>query len=318
MPRIRSPLPRLAWLSLLVVLLAGLARAEPGRTAADSPLFLWEITTPKGTSYLMGSVHAAKPDFYPLDPRLEAAFGQCSALAVEADIAGGLDHLADTVKTLGCYPEGGRDGLERHISSKTRRLFEKLHLDVAKLRQLRPWLAALVVETKLMEVLGFDVKLGIDQHFLDAARQRDLPVRQLESVEAQLHLLADTPRDCADAQLYEALRAVQNKGLVLKKIMAFWQAGDDAALTRLLAEEMAAHPEYRACADRLIGQRNRAMAEVMAGWLEEGTPVFVVVGAAHLVGPDGLVALLRAKGHAVAQVGAGSKAAGVPDGPGRQ
>lgn len=318
MRRVRSPLARLALLPLLVVFLAGLARAESGRPGDAGPLFLWKITTAKATSYLLGSVHVAKPDFYPLDPRLEEAFGQCSALAVEADIGGGLDHLADTVKALGCYPEDGGDGLERHISPRTRQLFEKLRLDVAMLRQLRPWLAALILQTKLMEALGFDDKLGIDRHFLDAARQRQLPVRQLESIDAQLRLLADMPQDCADAQLYEALRAVQNKGRILKQIISLWQAGDDEALARLLAEDLKAYPEYQDCTDRLYSQRNRAMAEIVEDWLEEGTPVFVVVGAAHLVGPDGLVTLLRAKGHDVTQVGARSQALAGPGGPDRR
>ena len=312
MLRIRSPLARLALLPLLVVLLTDLAQAESSR------LFLWKITTPKATSYLMGSVHMAKSDFYPLDRRLEEAFGQCSVLAVEAEITGGLDHLADTLKTLGFYPEGGRDGLERHLSPKTRQLFKQLHVDVAKLRQFKPWFAALAFEAQVIQALGYDLNLGIDKHFVDAARQRHLPVRQLESVDAQLRLLVDTPQACADAQLYEALRAVQNKGKILKKIMAIWQAGDDAALARLLSEDLGRHPEYRACVDRLIGQRNRAMAEIVEDWLEEDSPVFVVVGAGHLVGPDGLVALLRAKGHVVTQVGVGSQALDVPCGPDRQ
>jgi len=309
MGRVHSLLVRLAWLPVLIVLLAGLAQAGSGRPQEGGRLFLWKIVTPKATSYLLGSVHVARPDFYPLDRRVEQAFAQCSVLAVEADISGGLEHLADMVKDLGCYPEGD-DGLERHISPKIRQLLEKQHVDVAQLRQLKPWLAAVFFETKLLESLGFNHKIGIDQHFVDAARQRRLPVRQLEGVEGQLRFLADTPQDCAEAQLYEILRDVQNKGRIVKKTMALWQAGDDEALARLLVKDLKAHPEYRACLDRLLGQRNRAMAEIVDGWLGEGEPVFAVVGVAHLVGPDGLVALLRAKGHDVTQVGASSQAKG--------
>ena len=54
----------------------------------------------------------------------------------------------------------------------------------------------------------------------------------------------------------------------------------------------------------------RAMADIVDGWLGQGEPVFVVVGAGHLVGPDGLVALLRAKGYDVTQVGASPQAKG--------
>ena len=318
MRRMRSVLVRLAWLPVLIVLLSGLAQAGSGRSPGDGRLFLWKLVTPKATSYLLGSVHVARPDFYPLDRRVEEAFAQCSVLAVEADIGGNLDQLTDAVKSLGLYPEGGDDGLERHLSARTRRQFEKIHLDVAALRQLKPWLAALVIDAQLFKALGFDVNLGIDKHFLDAARQRGLPIRQLESLDAQLRLFADTPEACAEAQLYEALRAVQNKGRLLKKTVALWQAGDAEALAGLFAQDLEAHPEYRDCADWFFGRRNRAMADIVDGWLGQGEPVFVVVGAGHLVGPDGLVALLRAKGHAVTQVGAGSKAPGVTAGPDRQ
>ncbi|EKO38196.1 MAG: hypothetical protein B193_3106 [Solidesulfovibrio magneticus str. Maddingley MBC34] len=318
MRRMRSVLVRLAWLPVLIVLLAGLAQAASGRSPGDGRLFLWKIVTPKATSYLLGSVHVAKPDFYPLDRRVEEAFAQCSVLAVEADISGGLDQLTDAVKSLGLYPADGGDGLERHLSPRTLRQFKKIHLDVAALRQLKPWLAALVIDAQLFKALGFDVNLGIDKHFLDAARQRRLPVRQLEGLDAQLRLFADMPEACADAQLYEALRSVQTKGRLLKQTIAYWQAGDAEALDRLFARDLAAHPEYRDGADWFFGRRNRAMAEIVDGWLGEGEPVFVVVGAGHLVGPDGLVALLRAKGYDVTQVGASSQALGGSGGPGRR
>ncbi len=310
MGRIRSSLIRLAWLPVLIVLLAGLAQAGTGRPQEGGRLFLWKIVTPKATSYLLGSVHVARPDFYPLDRRVEEAFAQCSALAVEADIGVGLDQLAEAVEKLGYYPADGGDGLERHLSPRTLRQFEKIHLDVAALRQLKPWLAALVIDAQLFKALGFDINLGIDKHFLDAARQRDLPIRQLESLDAQLRLFADMPDACAEAQLYEALRAVQNKGRLLKKTVALWQAGDAETLAGLVARDLDAHPEYRDCADGFFGRRNRAMADIVNDWLGQGEPVFVVVGAGHLVGPDGLVALLRAKGYDVTQVGASPQAKG--------
>ena len=51
----------------------------------------------------------------------------------------------------------------------------------------------------------------------------------------------------------------------------------------------------------LLGDRNRAWLPQVEALLSRPRPAFVLVGAAHLVGADGLLAMLKAKGYSVEQ-----------------
>ena len=74
-------------------------------------------------------------------------------------------------------------------------------------------------------------------------------------------------------------------------------AGDTAALQRDALEPMlAASP---AMFRRLISDRNRRWADVLAQRLNDGGEAVVVVGVGHLLGPGGLPALLQARGFRV-------------------
>jgi hypothetical protein len=52
---------------------------------------------------------------------------------------------------------------------------------------------------------------------------------------------------------------------------------------------------------RLLVERNQNWLPKVEALFARPRPAFVVVGAAHLVGPDGLIAMLRAKGVRVDQ-----------------
>jgi uncharacterized protein YbaP (TraB family) len=53
---------------------------------------------------------------------------------------------------------------------------------------------------------------------------------------------------------------------------------------------------------RLLVERNRAWLTKIEALFDRQGRAFVVVGAAHLVGPDGLLAMLTAKGFTVQQM----------------
>jgi uncharacterized protein YbaP (TraB family) len=84
----------------------------------------------------------------------------------------------------------------------------------------------------------------------------------------------------------------------VRAIAVAWKAGDVGTLERLLVGEMREIPElYR----RLLVERNQTWLPRVEDCVTRHAPCFVVVGAAHLVGPDSLIALLRARGYKVEQ-----------------
>jgi uncharacterized protein YbaP (TraB family) len=84
----------------------------------------------------------------------------------------------------------------------------------------------------------------------------------------------------------------------LTAILTAWQRGDALSLERTL---LGGFKEYPAAYRSLIVERNNNWMPQLEKCLGRSTPCLVVVGAAHLVGPDGLLTLLRQKGFKVEQ-----------------
>jgi uncharacterized protein YbaP (TraB family) len=89
-------------------------------------------------------------------------------------------------------------------------------------------------------------------------------------------------------------------------MIAAWKVGDATVLENMLLEDYREKPEMRPLYQRILIDRNVGMAKKIAGMLEGGGKWFVIVGAAHLAGEQGLVEMLRRDSHdfEVQQVGA--------------
>jgi spermidine/putrescine-binding protein len=80
----------------------------------------------------------------------------------------------------------------------------------------------------------------------------------------------------------------------LRKLITAWRAGDLRALEKEFLKEREKSPELY---DALLQVRNRQWLPKIEALLEKDRDYLVVVGALHFVGRDGLLALLRNKGH---------------------
>ena len=84
----------------------------------------------------------------------------------------------------------------------------------------------------------------------------------------------------------------------LRDLARAWAAGDVATLEKELLSAFDTSPEIY---DRLLVERNRNWLPHVDTCLKENAGCFIVVGAAHLVGPDGLPTLLAKSGYRVTQ-----------------
>ena len=136
---------------------------------------------------------------------------------------------------------------------------------------------------------------GIDRAVLRLARGKQ--VVELEGAAGQLSLFDAMPEAQQRAMLNAVLRdAGQGDDSTLAEA---WRKGDFAAIEAETRRGMLADPGLR---EVLFTSRNRAWAEKLTARLARGERVFVAVGAAHMAGPDGLAAMLAARGFKVVRV----------------
>ena len=175
---------------------------------------------------------------------------------------------------------------------------DKLGLPRAALQRMKPWLVAISLTQPALQAAGFEAEQGIDKHFFDRAKKAGMTRRALETVAFQFDRLDQLTPAQQEALLRSTLEDLDTQLSEVKTIAAAWSRGDTATVEKLLLSSMSDSPElYK----RLIVERNASWVPAVEDCFKQRVSCFVVVGAAHLVGPDSLVAMLQKKGYKVEQ-----------------
>jgi hypothetical protein len=260
-------------------------------------VFLWNVQSSKATAYLLGSVHAARSSLYPLDERIEKAFDQSDTLVVEVNTAQASPAaLVMQMTAKASYPQD--DSLDKHVSKELLDLTDsrlaKYGFSVAPFKQFKPWFIATTLEAMELTALGITAANGVDQHFLDRAKDKKR-ILELESATEQLELLDSFSEKEQETFLKYTLKDLDNTGKNTDEIMTAWRNGDEKKLDALLNEAVRSDKELRSLYRRLINDRNKKMADKIQEFLSTDHIYFVVVGAGHLVGETGLLRTLGKK-----------------------
>lgn len=276
------------YLALFLLFLVSL----PGR--ADG-LFLWEAAGERGKAYLLGSIHLAKPDFYPLPDAIEGAFAESESLVVEIDLSPEQEaRMGAMFLTAGIYDDGRK--LTETISPETLALFtaylEERGVAPAMFNSMRPWMAAIAVQVAEMQRLGYDPQIGIDRHFLRQAREAGKPILQLETPEFQLNLLSGFEEELQEEFLHYTLKDLERTPDMIDALVQTWRSGDAEAMEAILLRPEEMDEKSAPIYEKMFFERNRDMAKKIAAMIAEGGTYFVVVGAGHLVGDQGVPTLL--------------------------
>jgi uncharacterized protein YbaP (TraB family) len=297
-------LGRRQWLLLAFLLGFGAQTA-----VAQGPLFLWKVTSNAAEVYLLGSIHLAKPDMYPLDARIEEAFRASDDVVVEVDVSGGdMTQQRALALQLGMYSDGFtvKDHLSPEGFVRFQRFLEERSLPLPAFQGFRPWMLAAMLQILEMQRVGFDTEIGIERHFLRLAEQQGKVVHELETAEFQLRMLAEMSDELQELFLISTIDEYASFAERIDRMIVAWKIGDSTELANMLLKDYAEKPEMRPLYQRILIDRNVGMAQKIVDMLEGGGKWFVIVGAAHLVGEEGLVEILQqdAHGFQVMQVGA--------------
>jgi len=277
---------------------AGVMSTHP---LAQSRAFAWKATRGQGAVYLVGSVHMLTNDFYPLAPALDEAFKDSDILVEEADLNEMLSPTTQfSMLSKGMLPPG--QTIDKVVSPATLALINQHAggaLPLEALKQFKPWLLAMTLEALEWQSAGFDASLGLDKHFFDRAQTEGKTIQGLETTEFQISIFDGMSADQQDRFLAETLKGVDKEKAGVARLTGAWKAGDAATIERLVMADVKSDPIIY---DRLLVSRNRTWLPKIEALFSRPRHAFIVVGAAHLVGPDGLVALLKARGYQVTQL----------------
>jgi len=279
--------------------------AAPPAAGDSAPKhFLWKVTGSKGVVYLLGTIHAGKADFYPLPSIIEESFEEADTLIEEIDISEPAEAARAQRGIIedGSYSKG--DSITNHLSEVTRSHLaayaKKGNLPEQAIAHMRPWLVSMLIEQVELQQMGFNPSYGLDQHFLEEARQSHKQIGALEDVESQVKLLSSLSEEFQDRLLLSSLVDMEKSHEVLDFLTQAWQSGDDAAMQELITSSVRDYPQP--LMTKLFDERNTAMTAKIERFLQTPKSYFVAVGAGHLVGDQGILSHLRRKNFKVQQL----------------
>ena len=274
--------------------------SEAPRAAATS--LLWKASNGRGTIYIAGSIHMLTAEYYPLNPALTAAFEDSDLLMEEIDFnAAQMTDAQILMLMRGMLP--APQTLDKVISPATFEMVSKrvaqLGLPIEPLKRFKPWSLALTLLGMEWQGAGFDPDLGLDKHFYDLAQMRRMAFQALETVEYQISRFDELSMPEQDRLLASTLKELDTQKAAVTQLMQAWKAGDVATIERIVLQDVKDEPQIY---QRLLVERNQMWLPKIEALFARPGRAFVVVGAAHLVGPDGLLTLLRAKGYTLEQL----------------
>ncbi|CAN5291734.1 TraB/GumN family protein [soil metagenome] len=291
----KTPLLRLFGLALL--LLSACSGDKTQRDTAPTPA-LWRVQKGDVDAHVFGTIHVLPDGVAWETQRMRAAMAGADRLVLEA---AGLDDAAGSqaiFQRMGQSPN--LPPIAQRVAPEQRATLEAL---IAKSGMSEPmlsayesWAAAMLVSTVMQSELQLSGAHGVEPALTDDFRAAGKPVEGLETIEQQFALFDHLPEKTQRAFLSETVGQAGDVRAQFDRMMAAWLKGDTRAIAHDFVSELASEPEL---VGPLLTDRNRAWADRVAGM--HGKP-FIAVGAAHLAGPDNLIALLQAKGFKVERV----------------
>ncbi len=288
-----------------------LAADAPKATGAPVPL-LWKVSDKDNAVYLLGSFHLLRPGDYPLSSDADAAFADAERVLFELSPEEMRSPALPQLMAQAAIRTDGKT-LQQDLDAETWARFEawgrtnqatlqQMGLSPQMLTVFEPWFIAVTISIVEMTKQGLDPKLGLDNHFMDQALAAGKPTGGLERAQEQIAVLDGMDATEQRQFLAESLQEAEKGAAETQRLHAAWRRGDAEELWNGMVADM--RTQYPRLYQRINVNRNDAWVPKIRRILDQpgDDDALVVVGALHLLGDDGVVEKLRARGYQVERI----------------
>ena len=253
----------------------------------------------RGAAWLCGVLHFGHEGMYPLPEPLERAFAEADEIFFETDmdVISGYG-FSRRLHELGTY--GGQGCLREELSCEVWECVVEvargLGYSEATVDNCRPWYCASMLTSSALQKAGFSSRLGIDGQLFMRASSEGRRIMAFETPDEQLELLSSLGADDPDGLVSGAMAEIREMERFSGGLYRLWRVGDWDGLEALIRTGMRGGEEEQT---RILLERNRKWTERLLAELAGGANVLAVIGAAHVIGENGICRMLsdRLAGH---------------------
>ena len=262
---------------------------------------VWKVTSASSTLYIGGTFHMLRKSDFPLPPEFDDAYRNSRILVFETD----LGRMQDPAVQQLMMTQGLLVGktLEDVLSPETYRAFDtycaEVGLSAEALKGLKPSIALLAVAMIELQSLGISEE-GVDMHFYQKARRDQKPIQELEAVEEQIEFICSMGEGNEDAFVMHSIGDMESAQNLLPELIDYWRSGDQEGMKEEFVDTM--KEDFPTLYESLLVERNRNWMPKIQALLKTRETEFILVGAAHLVGDDGILRSLEKEGYKIEQL----------------
>lgn len=263
---------------------------------------VWSVSSGDNTIYLGGTVHLLRPSDYPLPEEFDQAYEASSELYFETDISS-MSDLAVQTQMLQQLTYSDERTLKTVLNAEAYAALseysEGIGLPLIMLEKFKPGLLVSTLQILEFQSMGFTPQ-GVDVHFNARGISDGKSLGQLETVQEQIGFIAAMGEGNESEFILLSLRDIEETDELIERMISAWRSGDNSALSELFIGDMKSEaPELY---DSLLLQRNLKWIPQIEQMLNDADTEFVLVGAAHIAGENGLLDLLASKGYKIQQL----------------
>lgn len=267
--------------------------------AVCSDTSLWRVSSENSELFIGGTIHVLSKTDYPLPVEFEKAYQKSEKLVLETDIAG-LETPEMQMQLLQRMMYNDGSTLQSALSNETFKALEnychKQGIPLEPLLLFKPGMVAISLMMMELQKLGLS-DTGVDLFFNGRATQDGKLFEVLETAEVQLELLETMGTGYENELILSTLKDLKDLPAMMANLKRAWRAGDLPALERLGIEPMLT--DYPDLYQDLLLKRNNAWMPKIEAMLSNQERELILVGALHLVGANGILAQLQARGYKI-------------------
>lgn len=266
------------------------------------PAMIWVAEGTTNRVYLLGSIHVLRAQDHPLPDVIELVYDDAERLIMELD----MDDI-DPAEALQFLMQNGvlageatlEEQMGTEMYARAAASAREIDIPIDMLQKSEPWLAAMTVQEILMMRVGFEAEYGIEMYLLGKAKADGKPIEGLETVNQQLGFLDGLSNETQSLWFLQSIVEGRRMEMMVDDMVAAWRDGDVEFLEAELLHELSIYPELH---QSILVDRNKNWIAPIMELLDDEDDYLVIVGAAHLVGEDGVPDLLSQQGVRIKQL----------------